>query len=297
MSDASEITDNEAESRLELRAGDRLAKLPYRRNGRRRVLIHTEVPPELEGRGIGGALVSAVSDRAAQDVSAGELGDQRRGPIERDRREAIAQALLEQCRCVGAEAEPLRCRADRRPVPRRRLEQHRPGRVGHRRRVAPDDAGDARRRHPAAHHEVLSGECSIGAQEVDDVFPGVCPAHDHLGGPGVGPVHLVDHHHHCQSRLEGLAQHEPGLGQRTLGGIHQQQDTVHHRQRSFHFPAKIGVTGGVDDGDLRLPVLNGGVLCQDRDPLLPLEVTRVEDPVGNLHVGPEGAGLPQHGID
>lgn len=67
VSDASEITDNQAESRLELRAGDRLAELAYRRNGRRLVLIHTEVPPELEGRGIGGALVSAVIDRAAQD--------------------------------------------------------------------------------------------------------------------------------------------------------------------------------------------------------------------------------------
>jgi predicted GNAT family acetyltransferase len=67
VSDASEITDNQAESRLELRAGDRLAELAYRRNGRRLVLIHTEVPPELEGRGIGGALVSAAIDRAAQD--------------------------------------------------------------------------------------------------------------------------------------------------------------------------------------------------------------------------------------
>ena len=67
VSDAAEITDNEAGSRLEIRAGDRLAGLAYRRNGRRLVLIHTEVPPELEGRGIGGALVSAVIDRAAQD--------------------------------------------------------------------------------------------------------------------------------------------------------------------------------------------------------------------------------------
>ncbi len=68
MSDASEITDNEAESRLELRVGGHLAELAYRRNGRRLVLIHTEVPPELGGRGIGGALVRAAVDRAARDA-------------------------------------------------------------------------------------------------------------------------------------------------------------------------------------------------------------------------------------
>ena len=67
-SDASGVTDNEAGSRFELRAGYSLGELPYRRNGRRLVLIHTGVPPELEGRGIGGALVSAAVDRAARDA-------------------------------------------------------------------------------------------------------------------------------------------------------------------------------------------------------------------------------------
>jgi hypothetical protein len=65
--DVPQVTDNQPESRFELRAGGRLAELRYRRNGRRLVLIHTEVPPELEGGGIGGRLVTAAIDRAAQD--------------------------------------------------------------------------------------------------------------------------------------------------------------------------------------------------------------------------------------
>ena len=67
MSDAQPVTDNQAGSRFEVRADGYLAELAYRRNGRRLVLIHTEVPPELAGRGIGGRLVAAAVDRAAHE--------------------------------------------------------------------------------------------------------------------------------------------------------------------------------------------------------------------------------------
>jgi predicted GNAT family acetyltransferase len=61
------VTDNRDGSRFELRAGGYLAELKYRRNGNRLVLIHTEVPAELAGHGIGGRLVAAAIDRAAQE--------------------------------------------------------------------------------------------------------------------------------------------------------------------------------------------------------------------------------------
>ena len=67
MSDAPPVTDNQAESRFELWVDGRLAELPYRRNGKRLVLIHTEVPEKLEGHGLGGALVKAAVDRAARE--------------------------------------------------------------------------------------------------------------------------------------------------------------------------------------------------------------------------------------
>jgi len=61
------VTDNQAESRLELEADGHVAELEYRRNGNRLVLIHTEVPTELEGRGLGGRLVTAAVERARRD--------------------------------------------------------------------------------------------------------------------------------------------------------------------------------------------------------------------------------------
>jgi hypothetical protein len=67
VSDAQQVTDNQSISRFELRVDGLLAELPYRRNGKRLVLIHTEVPEQLEGRGLGGALVTAAVDRAARE--------------------------------------------------------------------------------------------------------------------------------------------------------------------------------------------------------------------------------------
>jgi predicted GNAT family acetyltransferase len=56
--------DNAAESRFEVVVDGVRAELVYRRTGRRLVLIHTETPDELEGRGIGSALVRAAVDTA-----------------------------------------------------------------------------------------------------------------------------------------------------------------------------------------------------------------------------------------
>lgn len=67
MSNAPQVTDNRAGSRFELTADGQLAELAYRRNSSRLVLIHTGVPADLEGRGIGGRLVAAAVARAARD--------------------------------------------------------------------------------------------------------------------------------------------------------------------------------------------------------------------------------------
>jgi len=61
------VIDNEARSRFETTVDGRRAVLVYRRDGERLRLVHTEVPDELEGGGIGGELVRAAVERAVTD--------------------------------------------------------------------------------------------------------------------------------------------------------------------------------------------------------------------------------------
>ena len=57
-----DVTDNVARSRYEYPAEGRIAFIDYRRSPGVVALTHAEVPPELEGRGIGSRMVRAVLD-------------------------------------------------------------------------------------------------------------------------------------------------------------------------------------------------------------------------------------------
>jgi predicted GNAT family acetyltransferase len=58
-----EIVDNPAERRYEARlAGDLVGLSEYRQAGSRRIVIHTEVAPEHEGKGIGARLARGLLD-------------------------------------------------------------------------------------------------------------------------------------------------------------------------------------------------------------------------------------------
>lgn len=67
VTEAPQIIDNQAAARFEYEADGQFAELSYRTRADRLVLMHTETPAELEGRGIGGALVRAAVDRAQRD--------------------------------------------------------------------------------------------------------------------------------------------------------------------------------------------------------------------------------------
>lgn len=48
---------NKIEHRFEMEVEEQTAFIDYKQNGNKLYLVHTEVPPELEGKGVGSALV------------------------------------------------------------------------------------------------------------------------------------------------------------------------------------------------------------------------------------------------
>ena len=67
MTDTPTATDNVDEHRFELTIDGHLAELVYTLEGDHLRLVHTGVPEELGGRGLGGVLVRAALDRAAAE--------------------------------------------------------------------------------------------------------------------------------------------------------------------------------------------------------------------------------------
>ncbi len=61
------VDDNTAEHRYEVHAEGQVAVLQYKRQDGRILLIHTEVPPALEGRGIAGMLARTALETARAD--------------------------------------------------------------------------------------------------------------------------------------------------------------------------------------------------------------------------------------
>lgn len=59
-----EVTDNEAEGQFELKTEEGLAVLTYDRREGKLFLLHTGVPEEMEGKGVGGQLVHAALEQA-----------------------------------------------------------------------------------------------------------------------------------------------------------------------------------------------------------------------------------------
>ena len=62
----SDVVNNEAARRFEITVDGHTGFLRYAKSAGRIEMIHTEVPPELAGRGLGGTLAKAALDYAQQ---------------------------------------------------------------------------------------------------------------------------------------------------------------------------------------------------------------------------------------
>jgi len=59
----SDVVDNKAHHRFELEVEGHLAQSFYKRDGNVITFIHTEVPPELGGKGVGSRLIQGALDQ------------------------------------------------------------------------------------------------------------------------------------------------------------------------------------------------------------------------------------------
>ena len=67
MTSVPAVSHNAAASQFEARTEHGLAKLKYLKRGNVLDLVHTEVPPEAEGKGIGGSLARAALEHARSE--------------------------------------------------------------------------------------------------------------------------------------------------------------------------------------------------------------------------------------
>jgi len=137
-------------------------------------------------------------------------------------------------------------------------------------------------------------ELILGGVEVDEQ---VVDLVEHLGGPRILAVDLVDDDDRRQARLERLLEHEARLRQRPLGGVDEQQHPVDERERPLDLRAEVGVPGRVDDVDPHPAVGHRDRLGHDRDALLALEVDRVQHALGHRLVRAKEPRLPEHRVD
>jgi uncharacterized protein len=67
MGQAPQVIDNTEQARFEVSIDGVLAQLTYRRRDDRLILVHTGVPEELAGHGVGGLLVQAALAKATAE--------------------------------------------------------------------------------------------------------------------------------------------------------------------------------------------------------------------------------------
>ncbi len=111
-----------------------------------------------------------------------------------------------------------------------------------------------------------------------------------------GAIHFVDDHDGFEPQRECFAGDEARLWHRAIDGVYQQQHRVHHGQHALHFAAEIGMAGRIHDVDAILTPTDGGVLRQDGDTALALQIIGVHDTLDQRGALVKSAGLLEQSV-
>ena len=120
--------------------------------------------------------------------------------------------------------------------------------------------------------------------------------HDLLDA-GIETVDLIDNDNDLVTQLQRLLQHEAGLRHGALRRIDEQQNAVDHLEDTLDLAAEIGVARGIDDVDFRSLIMHGGILGQNGNAALTLQIARVHHAVHHGLVLAVDAALLEHFID
>ena len=137
-------------------------------------------------------------------------------------------------------------------------------------------------------------ELVFGRVEIDEEIVNFI---EHLGRTRVGPVDFVQHHDRRQLGRQRLLQDVARLRQRPFARIDEHEHAIHHAQRTLDFAAEIAVARRIHNIDFRAAIGNLGVLREDRDAALALQVVRVHHALDHFLVRAENTALAQHGVD
>ena len=78
-------------------------------------------------------------------------------------------------------------------------------------------------------------------------------------------------------KLKRSLKNEASLRHRTFSRVNEKDNSVNHLKNTLNLAAEVSVAGGVDDVDLDVLVVNGGVLCEDGNSALLFKISRVHN--------------------
>ncbi len=115
--------------------------------------------------------------------------------------------------------------------------------------------------------------------------------------PRISAIHFVDHNQRKQVQFQGLAGHKSSLRHRPLRSVYQQHDSVYHPKDPFNLATEVGVARRVDNIDLHIVPMDGGVLSENGYPPLFLKRIRIHHPLLNRLIFAEDSRLTEHLVD